>query len=107
MTLPTMPRLPRIGRRRDALSAVEDTPPGSAALSRARATSGATVARDTGAEASAVVVKTDEMRRRRTATIIAASLLVSAIASGVATVIARRARLRRARGSDAQPGQRS
>lgn len=107
MSLPTMLRLSRIGRRRDALGAVEDTPPGNVALGQARATSGATVARATGAEASTVVVETGEMRMRRTATIIAASLLVSAIASGVATVIARRMRQRRARGSDAQPGQRS
>lgn len=108
MSLPTMPRLPRIGRWRDALRVSEDTPPGAAALDRERASSGATDALDTRDEAPAVVVETDEMRKqrmRRMATIIAASLIVSAIASGAATVIARRMRNQRARASGAQPGQ--
>ena len=103
MSLPTMPRLPRIGRRRDALSVSEDTPPGATALDRERATSGAVDAMDASAETPAEMIETDEMRRqriRRTATIIAASLLVSAIASGAATVIARRMR-QRARASGA------
>lgn len=104
MSQSTMPRLPRIGRRRDALSVSEDTPPGGTALDRERATSGATDALNTSAEASGVVVETEEMRRqrmRRMATIIAASLLVSAIASGAATVVARRMRQRRARATGA------
>ncbi len=104
MSLPTMPRLLRIGRRRATLRAPEDTPPGSVALDRERATSGAVVATDASAEAPAGVAETDEMRRqrmRRAATIVAASLLVGAIASGAATVIARRIR-QRARAASAQ-----
>lgn len=107
MSPPAMPRLPRIGRGRAALSVSEDTPPGGAALDRERATSGAVNAMDASAKVSAEVIETDQMRRqraRRVATIIAALLLVSAILSGVATVIARRAQ-QRARAPDAQASQ--
>lgn len=97
MSQPTMPRLPRTGRGRDALSVSEDTPPGGAALDHERATSGAVNAMDASAEAPAEMIETDEMRKQRTrrvATIIAVLLIVSAIVSGAAAALARRAQQR-------------
>lgn len=113
MSSPTTPRRPRLGRRNGVTSGSENTPPGSEIPARERITSGAADARTdalraaTGARAEAPAtaveviedVETAEMRQqriRRIATIIAASLIVSAIASGAATVIARRIAQRRA-----------
>lgn len=113
MSSPTTPRRPRLGGRNGVTGGPEDTPPGSEAPARERVASGAADARTdamnaataTSAQAPATAVEvigdveTEEMRQqriRRIATIIAASLIVSAIASGAATVIARRIAQRRA-----------
>lgn len=112
MPSPTTPRRPRLGRRNGITSGSENTPPGSAIPVREGIASGAADARidalraATGASAEAPasaievieVIETEEMRQqriRRIATIIAASLIISAIASGAATVIARRIAQRR------------
>lgn len=75
MSSPVAPRITRLGRRRDALAGAEPTPEA--------------------AEAEAPEA-TPEQRIRRVATIIAISLVASAIVSGAATVIARQLRARRA-----------
>lgn len=107
MPSPTTPRRPRLGRRNGVTSGSENTPPGSAIPVHEGIASGAADARidalRAATPASAIevieVIETEEMRQqriRRIATIIAASLIVSAIASGAATVIARRIAQRRA-----------
>lgn len=84
MSQPTVPGMPRVERQR-AVSSDEGEPPmDAAALAGAKAS----------AEAPEVM-ETPQQRMRRVATIIAISLIVSAIASGAATVLVRRARAQR------------
>lgn len=75
MSSPVAPRISRLGRRRDTSPVAEPT---------------------SESAAPETAEETPQQRLRRTATIIAISLIASALASGAATVIVRRARARRA-----------
>lgn len=85
MSQPKAPGMPHIERKR-AVSPEEGEPPVDVA-----ALAGA----ETMAEAPEVI-ETPQQRMSRVATIIAISLIVSAIASGAVTVLVRQARARRA-----------
>lgn len=86
MSQPTVPQMPRVEGQR-ATSPDEGEPPTDVA-----ALAGAEMS----AEAPEVMEETPQQRMSRVATIIAISLIVSAIASGAVTVLVRRARARRA-----------
>lgn len=94
MTSLTIPRMPRLGRGR-TIPSVSTAEAPKDSLDQALSDEGA--ASRIGAE---VTVTEQRLRMRRMATIIAGSLIVAAIASGAATVVARQvARRRSARGS--------